>query len=83
MIMKNLKKLVYSLWNTLAIRTLFTFFEMEQDWLISKRGQKIYKKLTTKNGIHIITCSFNLQKFKQDYPEIEVHKDNPINLYIP
>ena len=46
-------------------------------------GEKVYMVLPTKNGIHLITKPFNLQKFKQDYPEIEVHKDNPINLYIP
>lgn len=46
-------------------------------------GNKVYITLPTKNGIHIITKPFNLQKFKQDYPDIDVHKDNPINLFIP
>ena len=32
------------LWNTLAIRTLFIFLDMEQDWLISRKGQKILKE---------------------------------------
>ena len=46
-------------------------------------GDKIIKKLKTKNGFHLITTHFNLQKFKEEYPEIDIHKDNPINLYIP
>lgn len=46
-------------------------------------GNKFIIKLPTKNGIHIITKPFNLQKFRNEYPEIEIHKDNPINLYIP
>jgi hypothetical protein len=36
----------------------------------------------TKNGIHIITRPFNLQKFKEMYPDIDVHKENPTILYI-
>ena len=46
-------------------------------------GMTILKELPTKNGIHLITTPFNLQKFRSDYKDIEVHKDNPINLYIP
>ena len=39
--------------------------------------------LETKNGSHLIVKPFNIQTFKYIYPEIEVHKDNPTNLYIP
>ena len=46
-------------------------------------GSKHIIQLPTKNGTHLITKPFNLQQFKKDYPTIEVHKDNPINLYIP
>ena len=46
-------------------------------------GRKDMMYLGTKNGLHIITTPFNLHQFKIDYPEIDVHKDNPINLYIP
>jgi hypothetical protein len=38
--------------------------------------------IPTKSGIHIITRPFNLKKFKEKYPEIDVHKDNPTILYI-
>ena len=46
-------------------------------------GDKILKELQTKNGIHFITTPFNLQKFKLDFRNIEIHKDNPVNLFIP
>jgi hypothetical protein len=32
--------------------------------------------IPTKSGIHIITRPFNLQKFKEMYPDTDVHKDN-------
>lgn len=46
-------------------------------------GSKIYCTIPTKSGIHVITKPFNLKTFKEKYPEIEVHKNNPTNLYIP
>jgi len=49
---------------------------------IKPLGNKIIIQLPTKNGIHLITKPFNLQKFKQDFSGIDIHKDNPINLYI-
>jgi hypothetical protein len=39
--------------------------------------------LPTKNGMHIITRPFNLKKFKDKFPGIDVHKDNPTILYCP
>jgi len=39
--------------------------------------------LPTKSGIHIVTRPFNLQKFKEVHPEIDVHKDNMVVLYCP
>ena len=38
-------------------------------------------KIPTKNGYHLITTSFNLQQFKEKYPDIDVHKNNPTLLY--
>lgn len=46
-------------------------------------GNKIITKIPTKSGYHLITSPFNLQKFKQVYPNIDVHKNNPTILYIP
>ncbi len=39
--------------------------------------------IPTKNGIHYITRPFNLKKFNERYPKIEVHKDRYTLLYIP
>ena len=50
---------------------------------IEPLGSKILIELPTKNGIHLITTPFNLQKFKQNFKDIEIHKDNPVNLFIP
>ena len=39
--------------------------------------------IKTKSGFHIITQPFNVMKFKQKYPEVNVHNKNPTILYIP
>ena len=39
--------------------------------------------IRTRSGVHIICRPFNLQKFKEVYPTLDVHKDNPTILYIP
>jgi len=39
--------------------------------------------IPTKNGIHFITRPFNLKKFKEVFPSVDVHKDNPTILYCP
>jgi len=44
-------------------------------------GEKFVDLLETKNGFHLITKPFNLQEFKQQYPTIDVHKNNPTYLY--
>lgn len=44
---------------------------------------KIITQLETKNGIHLITKPFRVDILKESYFEIDIHKDNPINLYIP
>jgi len=46
-------------------------------------GGKILGNFKSKNGHHLITKPFNLQEFSQKYPNIEIHKDNPTNLYLP
>jgi hypothetical protein len=45
--------------------------------------EPIMKFIPTKGGVHIITRPFNLNKFKSQYPEIDVHRDNPTCLYFP
>lgn len=46
-------------------------------------GSKFVTTIPSKSGCHIIMRPFDLQRFKQEYPDIEIHKDNPTNLYIP
>lgn len=46
-------------------------------------GNKIVANIPTRNGSHLITYPFNSQTFGTRYPEIEIHRDNPTNLYIP
>lgn len=45
-------------------------------------GNKFISLIETKNGFHIISKPFNMQKFKEPYPNIDVHKNNPTLLYI-
>ena len=39
--------------------------------------------IPTKNGKHIITTPFDSSHFKEEYPGIDIHKNNPTVLYIP
>jgi hypothetical protein len=58
------------------------------------KGNKILLQLPTKSGVHLITSPFNVVQFKSNLKteleaykmseiNIDIHKDNPINLYIP
>jgi hypothetical protein len=46
-------------------------------------GYKDLALIPTKNGYHIITSPFNVEKFSKEYPGIDVHKNNPSLLYVP
>lgn len=57
-------------------------------------SNKIVEQLPSKTGIHLITKPFNTEQFKINFKselkayqmneiELEIHKDNPTNLYIP
>jgi len=59
--------------------TMILFIERE----CLPEGNKFISIIPSKNGLHLITTPFNLVEFKKIYPEIEIHKDNPTNLYIP
>jgi hypothetical protein len=39
--------------------------------------------IKTKSGFHIITQPFNVMKFKERYPDVDIQKKNPSVLYIP
>lgn len=45
---------------------------------------KVIGHFPSPNGYHVITRPFNLKKFKEtEYGNIDVHKDNPVNIYVP
>ena len=39
--------------------------------------------IKTKSGFHMITQPFNVMKFKERYPEVDIQKKNPTLLYYP
>jgi hypothetical protein len=46
-------------------------------------GPKVIAIIPTKNGKHFITERFDVLKFKQMYPNIDIQKKNPTLLYYP
>lgn len=46
-------------------------------------GPKIEAIIPTKNGHHLITKRFDVQAFKEKYPDIDIQKKNPTLLYYP
>lgn len=50
---------------------------------ITNRDYAILAIIPSKSGVHIITNPFNSAKFNEHHPDIEIHKNNPTNLFIP
>lgn len=48
-----------------------------------KYSNKVIADIPSKSGCHIITKGFDTREFRIHYPDIEIHKNNPTNLYIP
>ena len=46
-------------------------------------GDKIEAIIPTKNGYHFITKRFDVEMFKNVYPEVDVQKRNPTLLFLP
>lgn len=44
-------------------------------------NSKVIAEIPTKNGIHLITTPFNIKQFKEQFSDIDVHKNNPTLLY--
>jgi hypothetical protein len=63
--------------------TRFYVAEYIRDLEPNPGESKVITYVETKSGWHIITKPFNISKFKEVYPEIDVHKNNPTILYIP
>ncbi len=50
---------------------------------LKPEGEKIIAKIPSKSGYHLITKRFDRQSFSKIYPHLEIHTNNPTNLYIP
>lgn len=46
-------------------------------------GPKYVTIIPSRTGCHLVTKPFNVKKFSDAYPKIEVQKDAPTNIYIP
>ena len=59
-------------------------FELRKEInMLDPIGSKIVSTVPTKSGYHLITLPFNVQKFSEKFPDIDVHRNNPTILYIP
>ena len=56
-----------------------------KDWLFINKpnGFEFAVEIPSKSGMHLITNPFDLRAFSLAFPEIDIHKDNPTNIYIP
>lgn len=50
---------------------------------LQPEGNKVVAVMPSRTGSHLITTGFNPMEFKKKYPEIEIIKDSPTNIYIP
>ena len=46
-------------------------------------GSKIEAIIPTRNGHHLITKKFDVMKFKEKFPELDIQRRNPTLLYFP
>lgn len=46
-------------------------------------GKRVLATIPSRTGCHLIVTGFNPNSFKKEYPEIELIKDSPTNIYIP
>lgn len=46
-------------------------------------GDKIEAIISTKNGYHFITKRFDVQMFRNIYPDVDIQKKNPTLLFLP
>jgi len=46
-------------------------------------GNKIISVIPSKSGEHLITKPFDVISFTNAFDDVEIHKNNPTNLYIP
>lgn len=68
----------YNAINKGGIKSLELFIDSLEPHTVES---KIKFRVPTLHGVHLITSPFNCQKFSQEYPNIDIHKDNPTLLY--
>lgn len=61
-----------------VLRSIYT--RIEELHLAQQKPYKILAVVPSRSGNHIITNPFNVMEFKF---EVEIHKNNPSNLFIP
>jgi hypothetical protein len=49
----------------------------------NKGYSKVLVVIPSKSGYHVITRPFNIKDWGVQFPDVEIHKDNPTNLFIP
>ena len=65
-----------------------------KDWMVATaihqhidecrpEGNKIEAIIPTKSGYHLITKRFDVMKFREKYPDVDIQKKNPTLLYYP
>lgn len=60
-----------------AVNSILLFIERE----CRPIGPKFRALIPTKNGFHLIVTPFDISVFSKQYPDIDVHKNNPTLLY--
>lgn len=48
-----------------------------------QKDYNMYGTIPTPNGVHLISNPFNRQEFSNEFPNIDMHKDNPTVAYAP
>jgi len=61
-----------------------TLFEVSKFIMVLQPvGDKVEAVIPTKNGVHLITKKFDVRRFQEKFPEIDIQKRNPTLLYYP
>ena len=53
------------------------------DPIVNEATERVLEMIPTKSGYHLITTRFDVMKFKQHCPNIDIQKKNPTLLYYP
>lgn len=64
-----------------AVNNIVDYVNFIDLWCDPIATNKFLYKVPTVNGIHLITLPFNTTKFKERFPDIDIHKNNPTLLY--